>query len=302
MARRRSTRPPDRGEEPLFAAFTADRVSRTTRTRSPGCRSPAGSRSPELERSYDPIPIYARLDGRRLSGGGARRLGAGGGHVARHRLGRGDARCHRAGGVRGRHRRDRRSTLQPRQPDDPPPATASATASCAPPPIDPKYQVSPASRRGLHRRARRAPDRRRARRGWRRSRGSEFLLSIGRGIGEQDDRALRAARRPARRDAQRVAAAGRRGLDGQRAPGRPVRAHGQAEGVSRAGHLRRGPAPGRHPRRRDDHRGQHDPDAPIFGVAHYGAVCSSSPTLGAVPAHQMTYLCCRYMQILSTDS
>jgi hypothetical protein len=40
-------------------------------------------------------------------------------------------------------------------------------------------------------------------------------------------------------------------------PGRPVREDGQAQGLPRARHLRRGSAPGRHEGERDDHRGQH---------------------------------------------
>ncbi len=82
------------------------------------------------------------------------------------------------------------------------------------------------------------------------------------------------------RNAQRVAAAGRRGLDPERAPGRPVGQDGQAEGVSRARDLRRRPAPGRDPRRRDDHRRQHrSGGADLRGrrTTARWPICSTSP-------------------------
>ena len=73
------------------------------------------------------------------------------------------------------------------------------------------------------------------------------------------DPAVRAARREAGRRALGVAPARRRGLDAERAPGRPVGQDGQAEGLPRAGHLRRRAAPRRHEDERDDHRRQHRP-------------------------------------------
>ena len=54
-----------------------------------------------------------------------------------------------------------------------------------------------------------------------------------------------------------LAAAGRRRLDAERPPGRPVGQDRQAARLPRAGDLRRGPASGRDADGGDDHRGQH---------------------------------------------
>src|SRR5205823_5428503 len=71
--------------------------------------------------------------------------------------------------------------------------------------------------------------------------------------------AVRGPRGEAGRDAQRVATAGRRGLDVQRPPGRPVGQDRSAEGLPRAGHLGRGAAPGRDAEGRHHHRREHRP-------------------------------------------
>src|SRR5207237_9950586 len=47
------------------------------------------------------------------------------------------------------------------------------------------------------------------------------------------------------------------GLEAERAQGRPVGQDGEAEGLPRARHLGRRPAPGRDEDQRDDHRRQH---------------------------------------------
>ena len=87
---------------------------------------------------------------------------------------------------------------------------------------------------------------------------SEILVSIGRGVDGPRRRApVRRARGRARRDAQRLPAARRRRLGAEQPPGRPVRQHGQAQGLPGARDLRGRPAPRRHPRRRHDDRRQH---------------------------------------------
>ena len=85
--------------------------------------------------------------------------------------------------------------------------------------------------RGAADRARRVPrggDRRR-----RHHQGRLPALDRPRRRGQGQHPALRGARRAARRDAQRLASAGGRGLDAERAPGRPVGQDREAEGLPR---------------------------------------------------------------------
>ena len=88
--------------------------------------------------------------------------------------------------------------------------------------------------------------------------GSDFLLSIGRGIGDQESvEQFEELADKLGRHAQRVAPARRRGLDPELAAGRPVGPHGQAQALSRARNLGRRAAPRGHPRRGDGDRRQH---------------------------------------------
>ena len=92
---------------------------------------------------------------------------------------------------------------------------------------------------------------------------AEFLLSIGRGI-EDKDNVPRFEQLAEKFGAilERLPAAGRRGLDAERSPGRAVRQDREAAGLPRARHLRSRPAPRRYENRGDDHRGQQRPRGP----------------------------------------
>ena len=101
---------------------------------------------------------------------------------------------------------------------------------------------------------------------------ADFLLSIGRGVGEKDnigqfeELAERMGATLASRDRSSTPA-------GCPRPGRSAsRQDRQAQGVPRLRDLGRRPAPRRDEDLGHDHRGQHRPEAAIFNLAHYGAV------------------------------
>ena len=121
----------------------------------------------------------------------------------------------------------------------------------------------------------------RRRRRCRHHEGAVSALDRARGRGQGRHPAVRGARRAARGDAQRLAAARRRGLDAERAPGRAVGQDGQAARLSCARDLGRRSAPGRDADGRDDHRRQHRPggaDLRRRPLRRGGWTCSRSPT------------------------